>query len=155
MNRKKTAGDEEVSMNEAAYRLGMTAQSVGVWATKEGAPVVLKAGRRYAVWPSFPEWYRQQLLADRAKPADFEEAKTRKIAAEAELAEYELEQARGRFVAVEDLDGRVGPVFDMIRAKLTSLPGRAGPRVLGAKDLATVVATLEAEVSAVLAELSA
>ena len=141
-------------MNEAAYRLGMTGQSVGVWATKEGAPVILKGGRRYAIWPRFPEWYREQIQRATA-PADLEEAKARKLAAEAELAEYQLAQARGEFIAVADLTTRVGPMLDTFRAKLLAIPGRLAPHVVACRDIADARDLLERELAVVLEELSA
>lgn len=146
--------DEQVTMTEAARRLGMTQQAVGVWAAKSDAPVVTKGGRRYALWPTFPAWHREQITRPTA-PADLEEAKSRKMAAEAELAEYELAQARGEFIAVADLDAKIGPVFDTFRAKLLAIPGRLAPRVVACRDIADARDMLEQELGVVLAELSA
>lgn len=141
-------------MAEAARRLGMTQQGVGMWAQREGAPIVMKGTRRYCLWPAFPVWHRHQLQREREKPEDFDAAKTRKMAAEAELAEYELEQARGTFVAVSELDARVGPMLDTVRTKLLALPGRLAPRVVACRELPAARALLEEELAVVLRELS-
>ena len=140
-------------MTEAAYRLGMTAQAIGIWATKSGAPVVMRRGRRWAQWPAFPEWYRQQISRP-AAPADLDEAKARKLAAEAELAEYQLAQARGEFIAVADLEAKIGPVFDVFRAKLLALPGRLAPEVVACRALPDARGLLERELATVLRELA-
>src|ERR1044071_8754626 len=95
----RSASDEEISIAEAAKRLGMTKQAIGQWADKAPADAVsLKAGRRYLSWPAFPVWYRQRLSA--TQPEDFEKAKARKMAADAELAELELARIRGEQVPV-------------------------------------------------------
>lgn len=146
--------DEEITTSEAARRLGMTVQAVGVWAQRSDAPTVTRKGKRLCLWPKFPAWHREQISKPQT-PADFDEAKTRKLSAEAELAEYQLAQARGEFIAVADLDAKIGPVFDTFRAKLLAIPGRLAPHVVACKDIADARDLLERELAVVLAELSA
>lgn len=140
-------------MAEAGRRLGMTAQAVGMLAQDTAAPVVTRGGRRLCRWPEFPQWYRQKLSRPE-KPRDQEDAKTRKLAAEAELAELNLAVARGDFIAVEAVRGMVGPVFDTIRAKLLAIPGRVAPQMVAARTLADARDGLEREMALVLSELS-
>jgi len=102
-------------------------------------------------------WMEQRAIrrAPAPPPPDLEEAKARKLSAEAELAEYQLAQARGEFIAVADLDAKVGPMLDTFRAKLLAIPGRLAPHVVACRDIADARDLLERELAMVLAELSA
>jgi len=153
MARKATSQDREVSMNDAAENLGMTAQAVGVWATKPGAPVLMKGGRRYALWPAFPIWYRQQLQKDREKKPDFEDARARKTQAEAELAEIELEAKRGEVVTVQAYRDELRGVVTNIRAQLLAVPGRYAPRTAGLATLPESQRAWDAAVRDIMREL--
>lgn len=153
MARKGTSGDREKSMNDAAENLDMTAQAIGMWATK-GAPVAIKGGRRFALWPAFPVWYHQQLRKERAKPADFEEARARKTQAEAELAKYQLAITLREFIAVADLDAKTGPMLDSFPARLLAIPHRLTPHVVACGDMTSARELLQREIGSVLSELT-
>jgi len=122
-------------MREAAKRLGMTEAALGQWAAKEGAPVELKKARRWALWPQFPIWYRQQLVREREKPADFEDAKKRKMQAEAELMELDLEERRAAIVTTALHREALRGFVTTIRAQLLAVPGRYAPRTAGLASL--------------------
>ena len=151
MTRK--GSDEEVTMRDAAKRLGMTDAGLGQWAARPDAPVVLKKGRRYALWPAFPVWYRQQLQRDREKPANFEDAKGRKMQAEAELAELELATRRSQLVAVELYREEIRGVVRTIRAQLLAVPGRYAPRTAGLATLPESQRAWDAAVRDILNDL--
>ena len=146
---------EKVSGREAAHRLGMTEQSLGTWASKAPPSVQeLANGKRLLLWPEFPVWYRQQLQANREKPADFEAARARKVAAEAEIAEYELAQLRGTLVPEDALDKVYGERLDMLRAKLQAFPGSVATRLVGLKTLLEVQAVLDRGVRELMTNLA-
>lgn len=147
------AQDERVTMAEAARRLGMTQQGLGMWAQREGAPVQLVGSRRYALWPAFPVWWRQQLTKERAKPADFEEAKSRKMQAEAELAELELEARRGQLVTTALHREALRGIVTTIRAQLLAVPGRYAPRTAGLATLPESQRAWDAAVRDILNDL--
>lgn len=135
--------------------LAMTQQGVGQWA--EQAPpelVKLRKGRRYLLWPGFMVWYRQRLQASREKPTDFEEARARKMAADAELAELELARVRGEQVPVETFRETVSGIATKIRAQLLAAPGRYSARIVGVDSLPDAQRHLDAIVRDVLNELS-
>lgn len=127
---------EWISGAEAGRRIGITAQSVGVWSTKQGAPVKLERGKVLYEWPKFPRWREAQLLAERhAKPVDIAEAQKRKLAAEAEMAEMERDKMRGELVPVEAFDRVVTEIGTTLRAQLTAAAGRMASRTVGLKTL--------------------
>lgn len=155
---KAATGKEEVTQSEAARRLGMTPQALGRWTDRPGAPVVLKKGRPYCIWPDFPKWRDAELArkaAEAAAPGDFEEARTRKVSAEAELAELELARERGRMVTVDDCADRLARILERVRARLVAVPGKLAPRLVGLGTAMEARGVLEEAVGETLAELSA
>lgn len=85
---------------------------------------------------------------------DIEEAKRRKIAAEAALAETELERVRGTLVEVEAIEKAWSELVSNCRAKLLSIPAKASPEVYGAESLADVKLVLKNAIVEALNELS-
>lgn len=143
----------EISLREAADRLGMSIQAAGVWASKPSAPA-RKSGRNVWVqWPGFARW-REQQLVDQAKreaspSVSLDEARTRKALAEAELAELEVAKSRGEFVAVADYEAALARILDRLTARLRAMPVRLshfGP---------DVEAAAEEEAERIVVELSA
>jgi hypothetical protein len=153
MARSKTS-DEEVSAKEAARRLGMTDAAVGQWGAKPGAPTEVRAGRRWYHWPRFPIWYRTELQRNREKPTTFEDARTRKMIAEAELAEIELAKARAEALAVSDMESLVATDYAKVRAGLQSMPGKLAPEVVGLKTVAEAIRKIDPLVREVMENLS-
>ena len=60
---------------------------------------------------------------------DLEEARARKTAAEAELAEIAVAKARGQLVEIELVAKAVSDEYAATRAKLLALPSKLGPMV--------------------------
>jgi len=136
----------------------MTPQALGRWASRPGAPVELVKGKPWCVWPDFPKWRDAETAAQIRKessPGDFEEARTRKMAAEAELAEMELARERGELVAVVDVGARLARVLERVRARFVAFPGKLAPRLVGLDTAMEARGVLEQAVGEVLSELSA
>ena len=154
---KEAKGAERVTQSEAARRLGMTPQALGRWTDRPGAPIELVKGRPYCLWPAFPKWRDAEMLRKErqaATPGDFEEARTRKMAAEAELAELELATERGRLVTVEDCASRLVRILERVRARLVAVPGKLAPRLVGVETAMEARGVLEEAVAETLAELA-
>lgn len=147
---------EYIGVAEAAYRLGMTDQAVRMWGAKPGAPVIYERGRQQYVWPDFARWYREQLGRDRRaeRPRDLEEAKVRKLAAEAERAELELAKARGEVLPIAAVVALVRAAYDVVRARLVALPARLAPEVLGLERVRDAVPVIERAVDEILRSLA-
>ena len=96
------------------------------------------------------------VLMGAGKPTTFEDAKTRKMAAEAELAEAELARVRGSQVPIADTVKVVGEVCIAVRAKCLAVPTRVAPLLVAAERTeATYRALLGAAMREVLNELVA
>lgn len=71
------------------------------------------------------------------KDANYEEARARKVAAEAEIAELELERIKGSLVQAHLVVNAWTDTLASMRAKLISLPSKAAP-IVAAEDQAGV-----------------
>jgi len=84
---------------------------------------------------------------------DIEEAKRRKIAAEAGLAELELAKEQGTVVLVEDVADEFAEQVSALRAKLLSMPSKLGSLIFTAKDVTEAKEILENAMLEALNEL--
>jgi phage terminase Nu1 subunit (DNA packaging protein) len=66
---------------------------------------------------------------------DYEEARARKVAAEAEITELELAKVRGELVVAEDVVTAWSDTLSSLKAKLVSIPSKAAP-IVAAEDSA-------------------
>jgi phage terminase Nu1 subunit (DNA packaging protein) len=152
--------DRHISRAELADRLGVSPQTMARL-LKEGLPCEgTGRGRRFP-WPAAREWYdarREALLRaqlERAEgPADFATARARKMAAEAELAEFELATVRRETVLVADAARSVAAAFERVRARFTAVPGTHALRFVELGSPAEAQAQLEVLVDEVLTALS-
>lgn len=148
---------KHVNQRDAAERLGLTTRQVKNLADL-GMPTVSAGGKLTYPFPECLKWYVEYKVTSAVNactPGDFEEAKTRKMAAEAELAEMELAQQRGDLVAVVDVGARVAGVLERVRARLVVIPGKLAPRLVGVETAMEARGVLEVAVGEVLAELAA
>jgi phage terminase Nu1 subunit (DNA packaging protein) len=142
---------DEIRAAEAAARLGLTAQAIGQWAAKSGAPVRKDGTALWLKWPAFARWREEQqvknALAELAPTVSLDEARTRKALAEAELAELDVAKARGEFVSVADFEAALARVLDRLMARLRAMPLRLSHLGVDAETAA------EAEIERVITEL--
>lgn len=149
-------GKERVTQSEAARRLGMSAQALGVWAAKSGAPVVLVKKKRLCLWPDFPVWIREHLLRERkapAAPTGLAESEARQEAAKAQLLELKLAEQQGRLMTTDHYRRVVGEAFERVTAQLKGMKKKLAPEVLAAKTPHEAEVIIDDHVMAVLAEL--
>jgi phage terminase Nu1 subunit (DNA packaging protein) len=85
--------------------------------------------------------------------AEWEAARTRKMAAEAGRSELALAKERGELVAVEEFRQVLRQGFGRIRAQLLSIPGRFAMRSIGLKTLPEAQQVWDSAIRDVLAEL--
>jgi phage terminase Nu1 subunit (DNA packaging protein) len=117
-----------VNQADLAAIFGVSVVTVRAWERK-GCPVERKATRGKASaynTAAVARWREEQaaLAASGDLSAmDMEEAKRRKIAAEAALAEMELSLKRGELVAVEVVGSIVEEEYATVRANFMAMPG--------------------------------
>lgn len=88
-----------------------------------------------------------------ATPLDLEEARARKMTADAELAELELGRLRGELVPVDAVRTTMADLTSRVRAQLLAIPGRYSARIVGLPSLAEAARALDLAMRDVLNEL--
>ena len=86
--------------------------------------------------------------------SSYDEARTRKINAEAEIAEMELAKVRNQLVIVEDVVKAWTDTLANLKAKLTNIPSKAAPIVASESDAGVIQAMLADLMNEALEELS-
>jgi terminase small subunit / prophage DNA-packing protein len=85
---------------------------------------------------------------------DIEEAKRRKIAAEAALAEVELAITQGKLIPADQIEKAWSEMIMACRSKLLSIPTKASPEVFAAENLTEVKVILKQSINEAINELS-
>ena len=147
---------------QLAETCGVSLVTVDNW-VREGCPYIKRPGRKgVSQWEFSPaavfEWRiereRRAVLGEVVK-IDETEARRRKLAAEAGLAELELAKANGACVSIEDAQRASGQMIGAARAKLLSMPNKLCRLVAIESDVATCESLLRDSVEEALAELAA
>jgi hypothetical protein len=86
--------------------------------------------------------------------SSFDEARTRKINAEAEIAEIQLKKIHGELVVAEDVVNAWNDVLAALKAKLMSIPIKGAPIVSAETNTGVCKSVLEDLISEALEELS-
>lgn len=142
-----------INQKELGDITGLSRAALANWSAQPGCPKKVANGRTLYAWPDWNEWRFQEGRRSKA-PEDVEEARARKLAAEAELAEIERDRERGLLVPLADVEREVGVVLDRLRAKLVALPGKWGPLLVGCRTIAEATGRLEPAVADAMADLS-
>lgn len=131
-----------IPQKELAAILGLSTRQIRNLEA-EGMPHEAEGARKSYPIPDAVQWYvaREQ---ERAQPTDIEDAKKRKLTAEAETAELELARMRGQLVLVEDVVKEQARVYDHMRAKILATSAKAAPAMVGLRSIAEAQVRVEA-----------
>jgi len=149
-----------VNRSELAEIFGKSLPTVSAWVAR-GCPV-LERGAKGREWQfdtaAVADWIVGQAVAaasgDTSK-MDIEEARRRKLAAEATLAEMEVDQRGARVILVDDAVRLFGDQCATIRTHLIAMPSNWAPRLHRLKTVAEVFQVLTVAVHETLENLSA
>lgn len=86
--------------------------------------------------------------------SSYDEARTRKVNAEAEIAELELAKIKGVLVVAEDVTSAWEDVLGALKGKLLSIPSKAAPVVASEMEAGGCQKVLEDLINEALSELS-
>ncbi|MBY8974641.1 terminase small subunit [Rhodobacteraceae bacterium NNCM2] len=150
-----------VSKTDLASIMGVATQTLDQWLNR-GMPYVSKpgagSGKAYVFdlgqvisWRL--EYERSQLNAAGAD-VDLSEAKRRKAAAEATLAEMALAEAEGRLLKAEDVDAMVIGFVTVAKTRLLAMPSKLAPTLATLTEPGECEAEVKQEVYDALRELS-
>jgi len=84
----------------------------------------------------------------------YDEARARKVAAEAELAEIELQKERGDVLPVEVVNAINDEIYGNFRSRMLAVPAKAAPDIFAAGDVKEAKAFLRRHINDALQELS-
>lgn len=150
---------KHVNRSELAEVFGKSLPTISTWVTK-GCPVV-ERGRRGKEWTfdtaAVADWLEQQTVANLQGDTSglvMEEAKRRKTAAEAALAELELAKAREQVIEASEVEKAWADLILSFRAKMLSVPPKMAPVVIVAVNVAEVERLLDDAIREALSELA-
>ena len=86
--------------------------------------------------------------------SSYDEARTRKVNAEAEIAELELQKIHGTLVVAEDVVAAWDDVLGALKAKLLAIPAKGAPVLSTETQTSTCQSILEDLIHEALEELS-
>ena len=86
--------------------------------------------------------------------SDYDAARTRKMNADAEIAEMELAKIRQSLCMTEDVIKAWGDVLNAVRAKFLALPTKIAPLVANEDDAGVVKQIIEQQIHEALAEMA-
>lgn len=147
----------EVNQSELATILPLTTRQIRNL-EKEGMPHRAEGRHKLYPLPDAVEWYaryREGLARAELESTDYEEAKARREAARARMAEMEVAEREGELLTREDVERIYGDqMLDMVRASLQNAPGRWGAQIVGLESPREGEAAIKEIVAETLEHLS-
>lgn len=150
---------QNLSKSEVASLFNVSEPTISRWVAEEYMPFLVR-GNRTVSWvfdkEQVLEWYnmRKWRKGKRSDLESFQEARARKTAAEATLAELALEKERQKLVEIEHVAKTVEKEYMAIRNKFLVLPAKLAPQLYILDDLIKTQQLLEREINEVLEDLS-
>lgn len=149
-----------VSQVELGSLLEKSTAAIRAW-ERQGCPVAQKARRKgeatlYSV-AAVVEWREKQAALSASgdlAAMDMEEAKRRKLAAEAALVEIDLARKRGEVIEVAVVAAEIGGALSACRARLLGVGSSVAPRLELAPDTAARKEMIDDAINEALDEIS-
>lgn len=149
-----------------ARRLAITAQGLGMWTKRPGAPVRIVGRRVWVRDGEFQRWREQELArqavdeATRAMRQQLEaiqggDPMVRKMRADARKAEIEVELLERSAVHVEEAVEIISKTLTDLRSVMVPFPRVAAPKLLGCKTVIELEQALHREVVRMMELLAA
>lgn len=138
-----------VNRQQLGESIGVSLPTIDAW-VREGMPVVQRGGRGVA-WEfdlaACVQWYgeKQRRQAAGDAPTDIEEAKRRKVSAEAEMAELEVAKAKSLVAPIDEFKRVEEARRAIIRTNVLNVVSRATLQLLGETDESVFKKKLRAE----------
>lgn len=104
---------------------------------------------------SYIQYLQARVDGSGFKSPDMEDSKSRKLAAEAEMAELELAKGRSEVITLADHLKVVDTLFDLLKTSLLAMPTRTAPHLVTASDVKRIKTVLENDLDQLLRDLSA
>lgn len=148
-----------VNKKQLSEIIGVNEDTLTQWQKQPGFPIKKKGvGRGGSTYETsdvikWLEARRVDSIVGGPTSIDFEEAKRRKMAAEAALVELELAKEQGAVVSIDAVAKEVSANYSALRAKLLSIPSKTANLVFTSKDIVEAKRILEDAIIEALNEL--
>lgn len=96
----------------------------------------------------------EKLKKETGQVVDLEEARRRKLQAEAELTEIESAKAKGEAIALDDVEHLMTNIITTAKSKLLSIPTKLSPLLSAETDQKVIKTYLEDNINEALEELA-
>ena len=147
----------DFSLEKTAQLFGVDPRTIQRW-LRDGCPGTKDAKGRWSLNSAVvSEWLRERertLVLGEVSDIDEGEARRRKIAAEAALAEFDLAMKTGAAISIDDHGKSMDTAFGNVRAKLLNLGAKIAPLVIGSTNVTETKDLIDGGIREVLAELS-
>lgn len=147
-----------LSADQLAEHYKVQRRTVTNWLNeKPPCPSRLEGGVRIFESEQVAAWREHRAVAKAAKanePLDFEKARARKMAADADIAEMEADRLRGELLPREQERQNAADLVGHIRAQILAFPGRYSARIVGLTDLPAAARVLDGIARALLHDLA-
>lgn len=100
----------------------------------------------------YVRWLREQADGKKADSARSDWL-TRKTAAQARLAELEVEREQGRLISIDDVDRMLSEPLERVRAKILNMPSRYARQIVGAKTVPQAAKKLQGLAEEIMEDL--
>jgi phage terminase Nu1 subunit (DNA packaging protein) len=144
----------KANRQQLSQAMGVSLPTVDRW-VRDGCPVLQRGGKGIEWKFSLPDvvaWWgdRQRQAAAGDAGDDIEEARRRKMSAEAALAELELAKGMGEVALIREFERAHAKLMAIIRANVMNVPSRAVLQLLGESDETVFKTRLRAELTLAL-----
>lgn len=147
----------DLSVDKTSQFFGVDSRTVQRWMTN-GCPGSKDPKGRWVInSAAVSEWLRQrerESALGEVSSIDEDEARRRKISAEAALAEFELATKQGSAVSIEHFEKVMSLMVASARAKLLNLGAKLAPLLIGCTSVTEGKDAIDGGIREVLAELS-
>lgn len=141
----------ELDTQQLADFYGVSTARVNQW-VREGAPVKIKGSRGIAhIFDTgdFSKW-RDSVLASNTERMTLDEARLKKLAAEASISELELAKKKGDVVDLDEIERDLKNKFATLRSSIRSIPERVVLQLIGLKDEVKIKTIILTEIDSTL-----
>lgn len=155
---------ELLTRTELAARFGVDVRTITNWLAA-GLPQRMRSSSPVYSWPECLKWREQQIredaratrevAGDEGMKTEMAELRLRTARAEAESAELELAERRGKLVTVDFMASEFARITDNIRAELLKIPAAWTGPLDGCTTTAERQIVLQDAVNAILPQLGA
>jgi len=148
-----------MSRSQLATLLDVNVNTIATWVTR-GCPYVQK-GHKGKPWlfnvATVVQWKEQQArdsVIGNNDAVDLDEARRRKVSAEAAIAELNLQQLRGELIEVEAVAQAVADEYSNVRQRLLAMPTKLAPQVIPVDSIPEAEALIQEFIHEAIEELT-